>query len=115
MGAVIATAVALPAFVAIGVISWDAVAGLQGVCICGALGTAAGAALGSLGLRAPRIIGGGISASYFALASGERCSSLYLGASRIICGDNSLRRSISRLNERETQRCGWTSKQLGRR
>jgi hypothetical protein len=39
----------------------------------------------------------------------------YLGASRIICGDSSLRRSISRLNERETQRCGWTSKQLGRR
>ena len=30
-------------------------------------------------------------------------------------GDDSLRRSISRLNERETQRCGWTSKQLGRR
>ena len=30
-------------------------------------------------------------------------------------GDDSLRRSISRFNERETQRCGWTSKQIGRR
>ncbi len=74
MGAVTATAVALAVLVAIGVISWDAVAGLQGVCICGALGAAAGAALGRPGPRAARIIGGGIGgivAAYFALASGE--------------------------------------------
>ena len=48
--------------------------GLQGVCICGALGAAAGAALGRLGPRAARVIGGGIGgggAGYFALASGE--------------------------------------------
>jgi hypothetical protein len=58
----------------IGIISWDAVRGLQGVCICGALGAAAGAALGGLGPRAARIIGGGtggVIADYFALASGE--------------------------------------------
>jgi hypothetical protein len=48
--------------------------GLQGVCICGALGAAAGAALSRLAPRAARIIGGGIGgviAGYFALASGE--------------------------------------------
>jgi hypothetical protein len=74
LGAIIATAVALAALVAIGVISWGAVRGLQGVCICGALGAAAGAALGRLSPRAARIIGGGIGgvvAGYFALASGE--------------------------------------------
>ena len=74
LGAAIATAVALAAFVVIGVISWGAVAGLQGVGICGALGVAAGAALGRPGPRAARIIGGGIGgvvAGYFALASGE--------------------------------------------
>ena len=61
-------------FVVIGIISWDAVAGLQGVCICGALGVAAGAALGRPESRAARIIGGGIGgvvAAWFALASGE--------------------------------------------
>ena len=56
----LATAVALAALVVIGVISWDAVAGFQGVCICGALGVAAGAALGRPESRAARIIGGGI-------------------------------------------------------
>jgi hypothetical protein len=73
-GAVIATAVALAAFVVIGVISWDAVCGLQGVCICGAVGVAAGAVLGRPESRAARIIGGGIGgvvAAWFALASGE--------------------------------------------
>ena len=44
----------------------------------------------------------------------SRSGAVHIGASRIICGDNSLRRSISRLNDRETQRCGWTSKQFGR-
>jgi hypothetical protein len=71
---VTATAVALAALVGIGVISWDAVTGFQGIGICGALGAAAGAALGRLGPRAARIIGGGIGgivAAYFALASGE--------------------------------------------
>jgi hypothetical protein len=74
LGAVIATAVALAALVVLGIISWDAVAGFQGVCISGALGVAAGAALGRLGPRAARILGGGIGAviaGYFALASGE--------------------------------------------
>jgi hypothetical protein len=73
-GAATATAVALAALVVIGVISWDAIAGFQGVCICGALGAAAGAALGGIGPRAARIIGGGIGggvAGYFALASAE--------------------------------------------
>jgi hypothetical protein len=71
---VTATAVALAAFVMVGVISWGAVRGLQGVCICGTLGAAAGAALGGLGPRAARVIGGGVGgvvAGYFALASGE--------------------------------------------
>jgi hypothetical protein len=74
IGAVIATAVALAALVVIGVISWDAVARFQGVCICGALGVAAGAVLGRPESRAARVIGGGIGgvvAGYFALASGE--------------------------------------------
>ena len=74
LGAAMATAVALAAFVAIGSVAWHAVTGLQGIGICGALGAAAGAALGSLGPRAARIIGGGIGgvvAAYFALAFGE--------------------------------------------
>jgi hypothetical protein len=74
LGAVTATAVGLAALVVMGVISWDAVIGFQGVCICGALGAAAGAALGRLGPRAARIIGGGIGgfvAGYFAVASAE--------------------------------------------
>jgi hypothetical protein len=74
LGAAAATGVALAALVVIGVISWDAVAGFPGVCICGALGAAAGAALGRLEPRAARIIGGGIGgviAGYFALAAGE--------------------------------------------
>jgi hypothetical protein len=74
LGAVIATAVALAAFVAIGVVSWDAVRGYQGVGICGALGVAAGAALSGPGSRLARVLGGGIGgvvAGYFALASGE--------------------------------------------
>jgi hypothetical protein len=74
LGAVTATAVALAALVVLGIISWDTIAGFQGVCIRGALGAVAGAALGSLGPRAARIIGGGIGgvvAGYFALASAE--------------------------------------------
>jgi hypothetical protein len=74
LGAAIATAVALAAFVAIGVISWDAARGFQGVGICGALGAAAGAALSGPGSRLARVLGGGIGgvvAGYFALASGE--------------------------------------------
>jgi hypothetical protein len=74
LGAALATGVGLAALVMMGVISWGTVAGLQGVCICGVLGAAAGAALGRLGPRAARIIGGGIGggvAGYFALASGE--------------------------------------------
>ena len=70
----IATAVALAALIVIGVISWDAVAGVQGVCICGVLGAVAGAALGRIGPRAARNVGGGIGgvvASYFALATEE--------------------------------------------
>jgi hypothetical protein len=71
---VIATAVALAVFVAIGVISWDAVRGFQGVGICGALGAAAGTALSSPRSRLARVLGGGIGGvvtAYFALASGE--------------------------------------------
>jgi hypothetical protein len=77
LGAVTATAVALAALVAIGVNCWDAVMGFQGVCICGALGVAAGVALGRPEPRAARIIGGGIGgvvAAYIALASGEMLS-----------------------------------------
>jgi hypothetical protein len=74
LGAAIATAVALAAFVAIGVISWDAVRGFQGAGICGAQRAADASPLGRLGPRAARLIGGGIGgvvAGYFALASGE--------------------------------------------
>jgi hypothetical protein len=74
LGAAIATAVALAAFVVITILSWDAVAGLQGVGLCGALGAAAGVALSGPGSRLARVLGGGIGgivAGYFALASGE--------------------------------------------
>jgi hypothetical protein len=73
-GAVIATASGLAAFVAIGVNSWDAARGLQGIGICGALGAAVGAVLSGPGVRLARVLGGGIGgvvAGYFALASGE--------------------------------------------
>jgi hypothetical protein len=74
LGAVTASAVALAALVVLGIISWDSIAGFQGIYICGAVGAAAGVALGRLGPRAARIIGGGtygLVAGYFALASAE--------------------------------------------
>ena len=74
LGAAPATAVALAAFVAIGSVAWHAVAGLQGILICGALGAAVGAAMSGPGTRLARVLGGGIGgivAGDFALASGE--------------------------------------------
>jgi hypothetical protein len=82
LGAVIATALALAAFVAIGVCPWGTVTGLEGVGLCGALGAGAGAVLSGPGSRLARILGGGIGgivAGYFALASGEM---LPLGTAR---------------------------------
>jgi hypothetical protein len=70
----VATSIALAAFVAIGSISWAAVRGLQGVVICGALGAAAGAALSGPGSRLARVLGGAIGGAiggFFALASAE--------------------------------------------
>jgi hypothetical protein len=82
LGAVIATALALAAFVAIGVCPWGTVTGLEEVWVCSALGAGAGAVLSGPGSRLPRILGGGIGgvvAGYFALASGEM---LPLGTAR---------------------------------
>ena len=74
LGAMIATAIGLAAYVVIGVLSWAAVRGLHGIGICGALGAAAGAALSGPGSRLARVLGGGIGgvvAGLFTLASGE--------------------------------------------
>jgi hypothetical protein len=73
-GAMIATSVALAAFVVIGLISWAAVRGLQGVGICGVLGATVGASLKGPGSKLARVLGGGLGgviAGYFAVASGE--------------------------------------------
>jgi hypothetical protein len=70
----LATSIALTAFVTIGFISWAAVRGLQGVIICGALGAAAGAVLSGPGSRLARVLGGAIAgaiAGFIALASAE--------------------------------------------
>jgi hypothetical protein len=74
LGAAPATALAPAASVAIGSVARHAVAGLQGILICGAPGAAAGAAMSGPGTRLARVLGGGIGgivAGYFALASGE--------------------------------------------
>jgi hypothetical protein len=74
LGAVIATAVGLAAFVVIRILSWDTVTGFQGIGICGALGAAAGVVWGGPGSWPARVLGGGIGgivAGYFALAFGE--------------------------------------------
>jgi hypothetical protein len=57
-----------------GMVSWTAVAGLQGIGICAAPGSVAGIAPSAPGRRPARVLGGGIGrvvAGYFALASGE--------------------------------------------
>jgi len=74
LGTMIATAIGLAAYVVIGVLSLAAARGLQGICICSALGAAAGAALSGPGSRLARVLGGGIGAvvaGYYTLASGE--------------------------------------------
>jgi hypothetical protein len=74
LGTMLATSIALAAFVAIGLISWAAVRGLQGVVICGALGATAGTALRGPGSRLARVLGGAIGGAiggFFALASAE--------------------------------------------
>ena len=74
LGTMIATAIGLAAYVVIGVLSLAAARGLQGICICSALGAAAGAALRGPGSRLARVLGGGIGgvvAGYFTVASGE--------------------------------------------
>ena len=74
VGAMVATAVALAVFVVIGLNSWDAVRGLQGVGICSVLGAAVGAALTGPGPRLARVLGGGMGgavAGFFAPSSAE--------------------------------------------
>jgi hypothetical protein len=74
LGTMVATTIGLAAYVVIGVVSWSAVRGFQGIGLCGVLGAAAGAALSGPGSRVARVLGGGIGgvvAGYFALASGE--------------------------------------------
>jgi hypothetical protein len=74
LGALVATSVALFAFVVIGIIAWAAVRGLQGVGICGAFGAAVGAILRTPRSRLARVLGGGVGgvvAGYFAVASAE--------------------------------------------
>jgi hypothetical protein len=88
LGAIIATTIALAAFVVIGLISWAAVRGLQGVGICGTLAAAAGAALWGPGSRRARVFGGaigGVVAGYFAVASSNwsrrgQCNGRSMGA-----------------------------------
>jgi hypothetical protein len=85
-GAMIANSVALAAFVVIGLISWAAVRGLQGVGICGALGAAAGAAL-----KGPKGTGGQAGTSSRRRVGGSRCWVFRRGVRRdVSVGDNAM-------------------------
>jgi hypothetical protein len=73
-GPVIATSVALTLYVAVGLISWTAVRGYEGISFCAAMGVAAGFVRRGPGPRSARVFGGAMGAAiagYAALATGE--------------------------------------------